>query len=90
MSNRFGSAGVVNDERDEDSGEFTPKYADAEFVEALRTLGGTAGTSDVADEVGCPRRTAYHRLNQLRESGELEAREIGNSLAWAIKGGNDG
>nr|WP_229727326.1 HTH domain-containing protein [Haloarcula argentinensis] len=43
-----------------------------------------AGTSEIADEVGCTRRTAYTRLKSLDENGEIESREVGNSLVWII------
>ena len=83
MSN--GAAGAsVNDERDEDSGKFASKYSDQDFLDAVAALGGSAGTSEVADEVGCPRRTAYNRLDKLRERGELATRDIGPSLLWEL------
>ncbi|QZA88822.1 HTH domain-containing protein [Salinarchaeum sp. IM2453] len=41
-----------------------------------------AGTSEIADEVGCTRRTAYTRLKSLEERGCAESRQVGNSLVW--------
>lgn len=74
----------VNEERDEDSGKFASKYTDQDFLNAIQELGGAAGTADIADAVGCPRRTAYNRLDNLREEGTLETREVGSSLLWML------
>lgn len=74
----------MNEERDEDSGKFESKYTDEDFIVAIETLDGVAGTSEVAEEVGCPRRTAYNRLDQLRERGVLQTRDIGPSLLWTL------
>jgi hypothetical protein len=69
------------DKRDEQSGQFTPEFADEDFLEALRESGGET-TSGVAELVGCKYRTAYTRLQDLREAGRVTAREIGNSFLW--------
>nr|WP_246084528.1 HTH domain-containing protein [Salinadaptatus halalkaliphilus] len=45
-----------------------------------------AGTSEIADEVGCTRRTAYTRLKSLEENGRVEIRQVGNSLVWVAAG----
>jgi hypothetical protein len=67
--------------RDEQSGRFTPEFADEDFLEALRGGGGET-TSGVAELVGCKYRTAYARLQELREVDRVTAREIGNSFLW--------
>jgi uncharacterized membrane protein len=77
---------MANESRDDDSGKFTEKYEDSEFVDAIRALGGSAGTAEVADELGCPHTTAYHRLDQLRDDGQLTSRQIGNAVLWVIEG----
>jgi Mn-dependent DtxR family transcriptional regulator len=41
-----------------------------------------AGTSEIAEEVGCTHRTAYTRLNSLDEKGKVNYRKVGNSLVW--------
>jgi hypothetical protein len=69
------------DKRDEQSGRFTPEFADEDFLEALRESGGDT-TSGVAELVGCKYRTAYARLQDLREAGRVTAREVGNSFLW--------
>lgn len=68
----------------ENPGWYDEEYSDDEFLVALRELGGAAGTSDIADAVGCPRRTAYNRLNNLRDEGELNTQEVGSSLLWML------
>jgi Mn-dependent DtxR family transcriptional regulator len=74
----------VAPERDDETGRYTASWSDEDFLEALRELGGIAGTSDVADHVGCSGMTAYRWLNDLAESGEVEHREIGGSLTWIL------
>ncbi|QZA89784.1 HTH domain-containing protein [Salinarchaeum sp. IM2453] len=69
-------------ERDEKSGKYTASYTDSDFLNAIRSLDGMAGTSEIADEVGCTRRTAYTRLKSLEERGCAESRQVGNSLVW--------
>ncbi|NLV10254.1 HTH domain-containing protein [Halomicrobium mukohataei] len=71
-------------DRDEESGKYTTSYTDSDFVDAIRRLDGMAGTSEIADEVGCTRRTAYTRLKSLAEKGDLESLEVGNSLVWIV------
>lgn len=74
---------IVNDERNSDTGQFTEKYQEEEFIEALRSL-GTAGTVDVAQEVGAPRRSAYNKLEALAESGRVSTRKIGAVRVWEL------
>lgn len=71
-------------ERDGETGQYTHSWSDDDFLEALRELGGFAGTTDVAENVGCVRDSAYRRLNNLAENGEVERREIGGSLTWVL------
>jgi GTP-sensing pleiotropic transcriptional regulator CodY len=73
---------VPGKDRDEESGKYTASYTDSDFINAIETLDGMAGTSEIADEVGCTRRTAYTRLKSLEEKGRVESRQVGNSLVW--------
>ncbi len=59
------------------------KYEDSEFRDAVSEL-EPASTSEVADAVGCPRRTADYRLKQLRDEGAVESKMAGNSLIWFL------
>ncbi|WP_336326803.1 transcriptional regulator [Halovenus sp. HT40] len=71
-------------ERDEESGEYTTSYSNSDFFSAIQVLDGMAGTSEIAEEVGCTRRTAYTRLKSMEKQDEVESRQVGNSLVWMI------
>nr|WP_246084444.1 HTH domain-containing protein [Salinadaptatus halalkaliphilus] len=43
-----------------------------------------AGTSEIAETVGCTRRTAYTRLQTLESEGQVTSRKVGNSLLWSV------
>lgn len=60
-----------------------------DWLDAPNALGGMAGTSDVAEEVGCGRRTAYGRLTELAEDGVIERRDVGNSIVWLLDGDDE-
>lgn len=72
-------------DRDEDSGKYTETYPLGEFADALNTLGGSAGTQDVADEVGCKYRTANQKLHELEDRGEVVSKKIGNAYLWMLE-----
>ncbi|QCC52917.1 transcriptional regulator [Halapricum salinum] len=71
-------------DREEESGKYTTTYPDSAFIDAIQQLGGMAGTSDIADEIGCTRRTAYTRLKSLENKDRVNSRKVGNSLVWTI------
>lgn len=78
-------SGMVNESRDDTSGQYTPVYEDADFFEAIRERDGMASTRQVADAVGCDKDTAYRRLRSLRDDqGELTSEDLGNTLLWRI------
>lgn len=70
-------------DREEESGKYTTSYPDSDFLDAIREQGGMAGTSEIAQNVGCTRRTAYTRLQSLEEE-QVSNRKVGNSLLWSI------
>lgn len=72
---------VPYDERDEDSGQFTPAFTDEEFLAAVEDA-DLPTTNEVADAVGCQYRTAYARLSELEDDGAIGSRTVGNSLVW--------
>jgi Fic family protein len=72
-------------ERDEESGRYSETYPLSGFIEALESLGGSAGTQDVADAVGCKYRTANAKLHELEEEGRVSARKVGNAYLWSLK-----
>ena len=69
-------------DREEESGKYTTSYPDSDFIDAIQTLDGMAGTSEIAESVGCTRRTAYTRLQSLESEGKVSSRKVGNSLVW--------
>lgn len=71
-------------DREEGSGKYTTSYPDSDFLEAIQQFDGMAGTSEIAEEVGCTRRTAYTRLKTLEEDGRINSRKVGNSLIWTV------
>ncbi len=71
------------DERDEETGQFSPTFSDSDFLEAVGD-GDLPTTSDVADAVGCEYRTAYERLNRLEDESRVQSKTVGNSLVWQL------
>jgi GTP-sensing pleiotropic transcriptional regulator CodY len=71
-------------DRDDESGKYTDAYSDEDFIEAIRAEGGLAGTTAVADIVGCTRRQALNRLKKLREQNRVKSKDIGPSLVWQL------
>lgn len=72
-------------DRDDDSGQYTETYPLEEFTAALDALGGSAGTQDVADEVGCKYRTANAKLHELEDRGEIGSTKVGNAYLWMLE-----
>lgn len=58
-------------------------YEDSEFFEAIADQ-ELPTTVDVAEVVGCSRKTAYQRLTALEDEGQLENRQIGKALVWSV------
>lgn len=71
-------------DREEESGKYTTTYPDSDFIEAIQHLEGMAGTSEIAEEIGCTQRTAYTRLKSLEDQNRIESREVGSSLLWSL------
>jgi hypothetical protein len=69
-------------DRDDDSGQYTEKYPTAEFLEAIDTADGMAGTQDVADAVGCSYETAYKKLRGLEDDGAVASQKVANARVW--------
>lgn len=72
----------MSDDRNTGQGK---KYPLSAFVEAIQKEGGIAGTSDVADEVGCSYELAYKRLHELAEQNEIEQRRVANAHVWSTE-----
>ncbi len=73
-----------NRDRDKNSGKFTEEYPREEFISTLEEL-GSAGTTDISNQVGCDRRTAYLKLKSLEEEGEIKSKKVGNALLWELE-----
>jgi len=72
-------------DRDTESGQYTETYPLSEFVDALEELGGSAGTQEVADAVGCKYRTANAKLHELKGEGEITSQKVGNAYLWKLE-----
>lgn len=71
-------------QRDSASGQYTTEYDPDTFVEAITELGGSASTTEVADEVGCDRRTAHLRLKELQDDDTITGRRVGRAYLWSL------
>ena len=80
---------VMPKDRDEKTGKYTERYNPEGFFSALESLGGAAGTQEIADEVGCAYRTAHAKLTELEEEGELTSRKVGNAKLWEVASSED-
>lgn len=75
---------MVGKDRDDDTGQYTDTYPTDEFIEAIRELGGAAGTREIAEAVDCHRDTARRRLNSLTDEGLLMRKDVGDAALWII------
>lgn len=74
-------------DRDDESGQYQETYPTEAFISALEAEGGSAGTQDVADRVGCSYETAYKKLRSLADDGEIDRRKVGNANLWVVEDG---
>lgn len=42
------------------------------------------------NELGCSYQTAYEKLRELEDAGEIDSRKIGNVRLWSITAGETG
>ena len=77
---------MVNDSRNENTGQFDRKYSDAEFIEAVADIGPLAASSDIAEQVGCNHITANERLRALAEDGRVEGQRRAGAVLWSVAG----
>lgn len=71
-------------ERDEETGKYTENYPLADFIAALESYDGGAGTQEIADKVGCAYRTAHAKLTELEKDKLVTSREVGNAKLWRL------
>jgi len=81
---------VMPKDRDEQTGKYTERYSRENFLSAIESLGGSAGTRELADEVDCAYRTAHAKLTELEEEGLLASRKVGNAKLWQLDTSEDG
>ena len=75
--------GRTDDERNE-SGQFTEKHSDEEFLGAIQAEGGAAGTSAIIEHVGCKYDAGYRRLRRLEDEGIISSQKVANARLWEI------
>lgn len=75
---------VPDRDRDDYSGRYTESFSLAEVLKAVEELGGEAGTNEVATEIGSSYETAYRKLHELEDEGEVSSRKVGTALLWRI------
>ena len=73
----------MTEEQRNERGQFTPQYDDEEVLDAVRDH-EPAGTSEVADALGCTTQNADYRLRKLRDAGRVESKKVGRSLVWTL------
>ena len=71
-------------DRDEETGKYTERYSSDEFLSALESLDGAAGTQEVANEIGCAYRTAHAKLTELEKEDKITSRKVGNAKLWML------
>lgn len=74
-------------ERDEETQRFTATYSDEDFLTAITEIendGELASTADVADAVGCSKRSALYRLDELADAGRVSKQSAGTSAVWTV------
>lgn len=74
---------MIDQDRDSD-GNFVSEYETESFLEVLEKDDVPATTVEVAERVGCSRRTAYDRLRKLEKSGSVFSNKVGNSRKWSL------
>jgi len=72
-------------ERDEDTGKFSQRYEQAQFLAAIEEL-DTPTTAAVAEDVGCSYDLAYQRLHEFELDELVTKDEIGGSFLWRRTG----
>lgn len=75
--------GTMTKDRDADSGKFREVYP----LPVVRAAVGTideATTRAVAEQLDCSYQTAYAKLRELEDAGEITSRTIGNVKLWSV------
>jgi DNA-binding NtrC family response regulator len=68
--------------RNEETGQYEEVYSDEAILKRLRDT--RLSTSEIANELGCHRTTAYDRLAEMEERNKVSSSAVGNTLIWEI------
>lgn len=71
------------DERNDETGRFTPQFGEVDMLNAIEAVDRPT-TSEIANEVGCAYRTAYEYLRELEDDGRVERYKIGTTSVWSL------
>lgn len=74
-------------DRDEESGRYTETYATEDFLEAVAEI-EMATAQDVADRIGCSYETAYKKLRQMEDRGDVSSKKVASARIWLPSGEN--
>lgn len=74
---------MADDERDA-TGRYAQQYPDEAFVHAVEER-EPAGTSEIAEAVGCTTQNADYRLKRLERDGSVSSKNVGGSLVWTAE-----
>lgn len=72
--------------RDDETKQYGQEYTDDDFLEAVREC-PVASTGEIAEAVGCYRKTVLDRLGKLEKQGEVGHKKVsGKAKVWYIDG----
>jgi predicted ArsR family transcriptional regulator len=72
---------VGEEDRDPETGKYTPRFSDDELREAVAES-EPIGTTDIAEMFNCSQAAAYKRLRALEEAGVVTSKMVGGSRVW--------
>ena len=75
---------MSEDRTRDDTGRFQSEFDDDEIIEAISNMQPTAGTADIAEELGVTRQSADYRLRRLEEEGRIRKETVGRTLIWFV------
>lgn len=78
------TAPMPDADRDDESGQYVETYPPAKPLDAIKAEDGMAGTQEIADAVGCSYETAYKKLREMEDSGNIESKRVANARLWLL------
>lgn len=70
-------------------GSFSEEYTDSAFLDAVVQHFPVATSKEIADAVGCSKRTALHRLDKLEEDDAVASKLVGRTRIWYLPENHD-